>query len=220
MYCTNCSVQIAADSHFCNKCGAATTSQASSDFATREPSTGKRLLKRVGIGCGGLLVLFIVVLVAVGLASYDEEGNTIPDGSSNASPPLSASRTPFSLEPTPTPTFDQLRIAAVEVGYDDLFRNNEQYVGELVYFRCEVVQVIDESEGRWTLRVNVTKGEYSWSDTVYLNYSGPRFLEDDIVEFVGKVEGLKSYIAILFNEVTVPEISVVQMKLVTKASNR
>ena len=110
---------------------------------------------------------------------------------------------------------------AVEVQYDDLFRNNEDYIGSHVYLQGEVEQVIDENEGDWALRVNVTQGEYGfWDDAAYLNYSGTRVLEDDIVEFVGEVKGLKSYMAIFFNEVTIPEIDVVQLQLVTKASER
>ncbi len=85
-----------------------------------------------------------------------------------------------------------------------------------------MIQVIEGwRANEYDLRVNVTEGQYFWDDTVYLaNYSGSRFLEDDIIEFVGKVRGLISYEAIMGNTVTIPEVEVIQARVVTKASDR
>ena len=83
----------------------------------------------------------------------------------------------------------------------------------MVWYEAEVIQVADGSIGTFVLRANVTRGQYFWDDTVYLRYSGPRLLEEDIIEFVGVIEGLKTYEAILGNSVTIPEIRVLASKL-------
>ena len=44
-------------------------------------------------------------------------------------------------------------------------------------------------------------------------FRSTRFLEDDIVEFWGLVKGIKRYTAVLGNEIQVPEIEVIEMKL-------
>ena len=108
---------------------------------------------------------------------------------------------------------DYKKVAKI-VKYDDLFRNNEKYIGLVVHFsRAELVQIIGD-KGYWELRANVTKKVDYYTDTVYLDYYGDtRFLEDDIVEFWGLVKGIKRYTAVLGNEIQVPEIEVIEMKL-------
>ena len=51
-----------------------------------------------------------------------------------------------------------------------------------------------------------------WDDVIALNYTGERFREDDIIEFVGTSRGLMTYKAILGNEVTIPNIDVMQAR--------
>ena len=129
-------------------------------------------------------------------------------------------RTPFpTLTPVPTPTFDELFELAQEIAYDELFRNNELHVGKEVRLVAKIVQVIanpDQSD-EFYLRANVTPGDFIWDDTVFLEYTGPRLLEDDIVEMIGIVEGLFTYEAVLGNQVTVPHISVVKSRRITES---
>ena len=159
----------------------------------------KKVLKFGGIGCGGLLVVAIVIAIIAAIASSG-------DGGSSAS----------SQPPGPTPTFQEAIAQATQVSYDDLFRNNDDYVGQVVHFEGEIIQVVEGSGDNYDLRANVTRGEYSWDDTVYLRYSGPRLLEDDIVEFVAEVKGLRTYEAIFGNRITIPELVVIQSRLVSK----
>ena len=79
----------------------------------------------------------------------------------------------------------------VRISYDNLFRNNETYRDKLVYYQGEVIQVSGGSGDRYVLRVNVTKAEYFWEDSVYLHYTGSRLLEDDVIEFVEESEALR-----------------------------
>jgi len=53
-----------------------------------------------------------------------------------------------------------------------------------------------------------------WEDTVWGNYHGKRYLEDDIVNVWGRVKGLRTYTAVLGQEITVPEIDVLHMELI------
>ena len=95
----------------------------------------------------------------------------------------------------------------MQITYDDLFRNNEEHIGKTVSYLGKIIQVIEGGGNEYQLRVNVTKGEYSWDDTVLLRYEGSRLLEDDIIEFVARVNGLVTYEAIMGNEITIPDLT-------------
>ena len=113
----------------------------------------------------------------------------------------------------PTATFEELKSAAVQLTYDDLFRNNEEYVGKTVWYMGEIIQVIDGGENEYQLRVNVTKEQGYWDDTVLLKYSGPRLLENDIIEFVARINGLVTYDAIMGNKITIPDLTAIASKI-------
>ncbi len=94
---------------------------------------------------------------------------------------------------------------AQSIAYDSLARDTESYVGNIVHYRGKVVQV-QESGSRAVLRVNVTNDDGWWEDTVWVNYSGPRLLEDDIISLWGRVRGRRTYTAVLGNSITIPEL--------------
>jgi hypothetical protein len=120
--------------------------------------------------------------------------------------------------PTPTPTFDEAKATAKSVSYDDLFRYNEQYVSTLVFSRGKIDQVVEQGGDRYLLRVSVNEQRYGfWQDDVRLDYEGPRVLEGDTIEFVGKVKGLWKYSAILGNPRTIPHISAIRLQVAEKA---
>ena len=120
-----------------------------------------------------------------------------------------------SVSPTPAPilTWQEWKDSASKISYDSLFRYAEEYRGKRVYFRGKVIQVI-ESRGGFQLRVNVTEGEYGfWDDTVFLRYDDApvRILEDDIVAFVGRMNGTITYESVLGAEITIPDITVLDL---------
>jgi hypothetical protein len=129
----------------------------------------------------------------------------------------------FAPEPTPEPTppptakpltFAQLKAQAKKVPYKTLFRNSADYVGDLIYFRGEVIQVIDvEGEpDKYQLRVNVTKGSYGiWKDTIFLYYAGKRVLDDDIVQFVATYTDTITYESTGAGPITIPSAEVVRL---------
>ena len=94
------------------------------------------------------------------------------------------------------------------MSYDDLLRNNEKYVGDIVHYKGEILQVRHDYQDIYTLRISVTEGDYGWSDPVYANYAGTRVLEDDIVEFWGAVKGVIDYTALFGQVVSIPEVDI------------
>ena len=114
---------------------------------------------------------------------------------------------------TPTPTWQEWKESAEEIPYQTLFRYAEEHKGKSVYYRGKVIQVI-ENGNDFQLRVNVTKGEYGqWDDTVFLRYDDApvRILGEDIIAFVGTMNGTITYETVLGGEVTIPDITVLYL---------
>lgn len=126
-----------------------------------------------------------------------------------------------SAVPTPVLTFAELKANASIVTYEELYRNNETYQGDLVYLKGEVIQVVaDGNSDDYELRVAVTQSEYGYDDPVYVQYTGPvRLLEDDIVEIVGNVKGLRSYRSVLGGRITIPEITDTRLQVSSSPSS-
>ena len=208
--CSQCQGSVSQGATFCSHCGAA-VGNIPGNFVSSDPSPERsgggfrRLLKWGGIGCGGLIVLIIALIVLAAIFSSGNDGSASQEQQARFE----------SLK------FEDALSESTTIPYDELFRNNDSYLGQLVHSRGEVVQVVEGwSDDTYDLRVNVTEGDHFWEDTVYLNYSGERLLENDIIEFVGEVKGLKRYDAIFGNTVTVPEIETLKVRVVEKASDR
>ena len=136
------------------------------------------------IGIGALILILMV-------------GSSCSTGEDDLSPAVSSSPTttaPTAI-PSPTPTFEEARARARTVIYDELWRNNGQYIAKELFFRGKIVEVVSELSGdTYVLRVFVTEGNSGlWEDDIRLDYEGPRMLEDGLVEFTGIVEGLWRY---------------------------
>ena len=179
-------------------------------------------LKYSSIVCGiALAVLVLAVII-------DSDESTSTSTASNLSPRLSPPSASTSSRPiataiptgTPIPTFAGLKEKAKRITYEQLYRNNETYQGDLVYLKGEVVQVVaDGNSDRYILRVAITPSNYGYDDPVFMRYTGPvRLLEDDIVEIVGNVKGLRTYESLLGGRVTIPEITNVWIRQSTSAS--
>lgn len=106
--------------------------------------------------------------------------------------------------------------------YDELMRNNNQYVGRIVKYRGEITQVVEDYGNSYTLRVATKEEAYIgyYDDVLLVNYNGPRLLEQDIIDLWGEVSGLRSYVAVLGNTITIPEIDALHVEIVKKAGDR
>ena len=68
MICSNCGNYNREEAAFCNQCGA----------SIRKPaSNSRRIFKWAGIGCGGLIGLFIVIVIIGAIASSGNDGNSV-----------------------------------------------------------------------------------------------------------------------------------------------
>lgn len=95
--------------------------------------------------------------------------------------------------------------------YNEIARNPGDYKGKYAVFTGKVIQVQQQATSGimyYVLRVNVTKGTYSYSDTVYVTYyaleTDARILEDDIIVMYGKLNGEKTYTTVMGASVTIP----------------
>ncbi|MCZ7398914.1 MAG: hypothetical protein O8C62_04415 [Candidatus Methanoperedens sp.] len=120
---------------------------------------------------------------------------------------------------TPTPTvtksIEQIKKEVVTTSYDDLMRNNEDYIGKTVFFRVNVVQVNEISNNNYVLIVATNNLELLW-----VNYKGKRVLIGDVVDIWGEVKGLKTYIATYGGTLTVPQLYSLNLELVEKAGGQ
>lgn len=179
---------------FCPQCGQALPMLPPAP-ATETPEQRKaRILRNNRLYIGGSVIL--VILVMTGMIQVPVWSDTLslrpaPAPRPTAAPRLSAA---------------EIKSKAKTVSYDALARNTESYQGSIVYYRGEVVQVQESSGSRAALRVNVTHDGRWWSDTVWVNYSGERLLDDDIIDLWGTVTGRRTYRAVLGNSITIPEI--------------
>ena len=160
-----------------------------------------------GIYVGTMTGVFVLFIMLIAASSESSETTSTSERSVSAASPI------------PT-TFEELKEQADRVTYEELYRNNETYQGNLVYLRGEVIQVVaDGNSNRYVLRVAITQSSYGYDDPVLVRYTGPiRLLEDDIVEIVGNVKGLHTYESVLGGQITVPEITNARLQIFTPAA--
>jgi hypothetical protein len=97
-----------------------------------------------------------------------------------------------------------------DVSYELLAKFPASYSDSLIIGRGKVIQAIDDGDDV-VMRVNVTADESYriFTDTVYVEYhrgfpSGPRIIEDDIVEFAGEFLGIKTYRSVMGATIQIP----------------
>ena len=197
IYCQNCGGGVRPRDASCGWCGAAMPKSTRSGGG----------FKWVAIGCGGLIGLFALIVIIAAIAS----------GSSSDSRSSGRSAVARGPSPTPVPPFAELVDSALRVTYDDLFRYNERYVGESVYYRGQVNQVVEQGFEIYLIQVYLTEGVYGGlTDDIFVVYKrgdGVRVLEDDIIEFVGRVTGLFQYKTVMGAQRTVPELQAIRLRV-------
>jgi RNA polymerase subunit RPABC4/transcription elongation factor Spt4 len=95
-----------------------------------------------------------------------------------------------------------------QYSYEEIARNPNAYKEKPSLFTGKVVQVLENGRNI-TLRLNVTKGQYMWSDTIWVDYirsneDESRILNDDVIKVYGNLNGIKSYKATLGNTINIP----------------
>jgi len=119
--------------------------------------------------------------------------------------------------PAPTPVLSSLALldlkaSALTVAYDDLARTTEAHTGENIALAGQVVQVIEDDNGAG-LRVLVDGDAAQAVYVQYPGYDAARVLANDMVQMVARVDGRVTYKTVLGNEVTVPALTALWLKV-------
>ena len=153
-------------------------------------------------GLGGL-VLLAVILVIVAIGSSGVQTVTVNGVEVTVTPRPTS--TPL---PSPTPV-DWSQTETPD--YREFFRYAEQYKGRPVYFKGEVIQVMDEC-----YRVAVEETSYGWDyDSVIYTCgsSDVRILEDDVVQIYGFGDGIQRYRTVFNATVEIPRVKSVRIEV-------
>ena len=163
------------------------------------------------------LIAFLILFI-IGMVLVVPSNNTNQESANQAAKEKNTSDS-TDIKEEPTLSISEIKQVAIKVIYDDLIRNNEDYVGKIVYYKGEILQVNIISTDKYVLLVSVTNKGLYWDDVVWIKYQGKRFLEKDIIDIWGDVDGLKTYKS-TSGAITVPEIDALQIELVEKAEDR
>lgn len=136
----------------------------------------------------------VAILVILGLSLL---GVIIPSLLVNSSPSNQGSATAL--------TYDQAKSQAIQLDYEALGRNTEQYIGRYVWIEGEIIQVIEEGND-YTVLLNMTRKSYGWDDTIMVTCinCSQRPLQGDTTRFVAQVKGRYTYQTVLGASMTVP----------------
>lgn len=167
-------------------------------------------------GCIGNLALIFVGLIVVSMVigviqSAGRAIGVLPTLAPTSTPTVTPTPMPPTSTPVPVPTLthDEIRQRAINVSYDDLARNTENYQGRSVHVSGRVTQVVEDTWGDGvTLLVLVTDG-----DLIMVHYDGPRVLEDDNIELYALVDGRTTYTTVLGARKTVPELTAILLEI-------
>ena len=162
-----------------------------------------------------------------GGASAPETTTTTTAAATTTQTPTTTTPAPTTTTPEPTTTTPEPTTTTTEApttttamskeqymeqcsSYDfkEIARNPEAHKGEYAKFTGEVIQVMEENSA-YTLRVNITKGDYDiWTDTILVYYLGSadnnRILEEDIIDIYGQLGGMYTYTTVMGADNTVP----------------
>lgn len=121
------------------------------------------------------------------------------------------------IQNTTVVNVNEYKSQCITIPYNKLARETEKYVNTKIKLTGQVIQV-QENGNRVMLLVNVTKDDFNiYKDTVLVNYilkdGEKHILQGDIINLWGTVKGRKTYIAVLGNKNTVPEINAVAIEI-------
>jgi ribosomal protein L37E len=172
----------------------------SQPFISRSGNAGqKNIVKKSGSKFGlaiiGAGVLFLILLFVAVFVSQS--------GNSSGSHPA-------------TLTTSQIKSQSHNITYSNLMRNPDTYKNNIVYFRGKVDQVQQGfGDNNYILRISTKENTFLGysDDEVYVNYNGNRLLEGDIIDLWGNFVDLKTYTAVLGNDITIPEINALHVEI-------
>lgn len=200
-FCKKCGSSLEANNIFCIKCGTKVNYEYDPNM-NKPKKKGRSKKKKLGIGFGIIILLFFGLMILGSTSSNSTEKEL--------------------KNPELSPT--QIKNNAVHgVNFDDLMRNNENYVGDILYLEGKIIQVQQGYGDTYELRVSITKEELGfgttfYSDPIYVHYAGDRILEEDIVGIYGQVKGIKEYSSIFGQTIVLPEVNSLLLEVISKGN--
>ena len=190
-FCDNCGHVLKSTAKFCGSCGTPITEEETTSQDTNSTYTDSQvydsgsipkpesmgLAKAVGV----LLVVVCLFGVAIGIAWWLVT-DPIPKLAENV----------YTAQLSKEEIMEN-SVRLNEIGYRELFRNNEAYVGKIIHFGADVNQVLHTSGDNYQFQLATKKPtQYNdWErDMVFAKWSGSRVLVDDNVYVYGMASGI------------------------------
>ncbi len=198
-FCQKCGTQNPEEANVCSNCGNSFVAQAPVEKPKKKKKKGRKILIILLV----LVVAFFAILMSGGDDSssltIDANGDVILNGEVIAK--------------------KDFKKSCSEVKYEDLARNPDNYKGQNLVFKGEVIQCEQSYGTSYFARVNVTVDEYGfYSDTIYVTFEIPegedKILEEDIVKLYGVCQGSETYTSIFGETITIPSLDAAYVELV------
>lgn len=103
------------------------------------------------------------------------------------------------------------------IDYTELFRNADSHKGKYVRFTGEVLQTDSSNSYCRVATKQSTYSESYYENVVYLtpcSVDGTKFLENDVIEFVGEADGNYSYRTVLGSTTELPKLKGAKITLI------
>ena len=213
-YCTSCGGEISQGGSYCQHCGTP-LAKAAANIDTnaqlrQKGGGGRKILKRAGIGCGGLIGLLVVLIIigAIVGSSDDNENsaeNLVPNptnriGATVESPIRTYTTAPTSSPiPTTTPTPLPIKVGLAEL-FDEYDQNKVRANASLRYIENGKTPVstagnVSQVEERYVIITSTQEG-YG-SQRLYCYYADTRaalhLTKGQFVSVTGRVSGTHGY---------------------------
>ena len=152
-----------------------------------QPNKSQSCFTKIVFAVGGLIAIFVVLAIFGSQAQNNGRRALVSTSSFSTITPA----------PVATLTFGQWENKAESISYDTLARLTSQYKGRLISFRGRVALVPMATDDYVELWVYVSRNKVtgSWNkNKMVLIYRDPpiRVLEEDMISFVGEVDGVGS----------------------------
>ena len=210
-FCQKCGTQNQDAAGFCSKCGEPFQSPSNNQQAQTPIQAIPEKPKKKKKGCLiTAIVLLVVVVFFISLGSGDDTSATLTTDT-NGDVILNEE----------VIAQDDFKASCIEISYEELARNPENYKDQRMVFTGEVIQCEEIYNTEYYARVNVTADEYGfYSDTIYVTFNIPegadKILEEDIVKLYGICQGFVTYTTIFGEQITIPSLDAVYVELVKK----
>ena len=104
-------------------------------------------------------------------------------------------------------TYDEWLDVSEDISYDDLMGYWDRHLDSVDSYRGQILEVYATNDDT-RFRVAVTYDE-AWQDEIFLRLKETKagISKGDVISFVGRVNGLATYLSVRGQELTIPDIT-------------